>query len=385
MVSRNLTKLPVGKYAEHPKPSVRYEVRRPENASDKFQLANDQKDKGKEKAKGKAKEKEKEKEKEKGDEDVDQWKVKLEQADGLDADLEGLQVLNPSDFGIEVVEVPNEIEETEEDRDPVKKAEKIEASILSRIKRYPIYDIQSLLALLQQMRESLRVKEPPFYNNLRLIVIDSLASVISPILGRHSIGHSMMSSLGFLLKEIARVYGVAILYTNYLVSGGEGRERLLEETMQPALGSSWAVTSNCLIYLDQLKTARGWSGGGGEGGGCGSIFEATVAKCGHIMPNEGNTHNTTSHTFDVMSTKYRFTISDLGIEGLDALAEAAQLQEWERNVVAVEEGMEWEGEGELEYGGEDAGQAAMEVSYEEAMPPPPAGYQDRKRGGGQRW
>ena len=358
-------------------------MRRPENASDKFQLAKDQNDKGKEKAKGKAKEKEKEKEKG----DAYQWKVKLEQADGLDADLEGLQVLNPSDFGIEVVEVPNEIEETEEDRDPVKKAEKIEASILSRIKRYPIYDIQSLLALLQQMRESLRVKEPPFYNNLRLIVIDSLASVISPILGRHSIGHSMMSSLGFLLKEIARVYGVAILYTNYLVSGGEGRERLLEETMQPALGSSWAVTSNCLIYLDQLKTARGWSGGGGEGGGCGSIFEATVAKCGHIMPNEGNTHNThnITNTFDVMSTKYRFTISDLGIEGLDALAEAAQLQEWERNVVAVEEGMEWEGEGELEYGREDVGQAAMEVSYEEAMPPPATGYQDHKRGGGQRW
>lgn len=293
-------------------------------------------------------------------------KINLDQ---LGLDVENLEVLDPSDFGIEMVEVPVEEEREEEEEEEgsdllIKKAEKKEESVLSRIRRFAVYDMQSLLALLQQMRESLRVREPPFYNNLRLIVVDSIATVLSPILGKHAIGHSMMCSLGFLMKEMAKTYDIAFVYTNHLVSSGEGRaegEAAGAGYLRPALGASWEVTSNSLIFLDRLKTSRGWSaggGGGGEGGGGGggALYEATVSKCSHLLPNDAddnsnNTHNAVDNT--VRATKYRFTISDMGIEGIDDVSamEAEAVEEWHRELSAEEDGMmEWEG-GEGEGGG----------------------------------
>lgn len=52
-----------------------------------------------------------------------------------------------------------------------------------------------------------------FYENVRLVVIDSLAAVIAPVLGGRDgfVGHSIMTQVARLLKDIAIQQDVAVL------------------------------------------------------------------------------------------------------------------------------------------------------------------------------
>lgn len=81
--------------------------------------------------------------------------------------------------------------------------------------------------------------------NLRLIIVDSISALITPVLGaggmQHSQGHALMVGLGRLLKHIAAQYTVALLCTNHMVGSNKDP--------RPALGESWKCQPHVRLQL----------------------------------------------------------------------------------------------------------------------------------------
>jgi hypothetical protein len=59
-----------------------------------------------------------------------------------------------------------------------------------------------------------------------LLVVDSPAAVIAPVLGggnQHSQGHALMMGVARILRSLARRFSVAVLTTNHMVGGTNPR------------------------------------------------------------------------------------------------------------------------------------------------------------------
>ncbi|CAN6442493.1 unnamed protein product [Victoria cruziana] len=113
-------------------------------------------------------------------------------------------------------------------------------SILCR----PVFDILELSEVLHQIEITLASQVESQHTKMRLLIIDSVSSLIAPILGRNSTGHSAMVSIGYLLKRLAIEYNVAVLVTNHMV-GGEGG------ILKPALGESWKRLPHIRLLLSR--------------------------------------------------------------------------------------------------------------------------------------
>lgn len=101
---------------------------------------------------------------------------------------------------------------------------------MKNIECHSVFDIYALLNVLRQLK--LNLKSQAGYQ-VRLIIIDSISSLISPILGgSNAQGHALMVSIGYLLKELADRHNIAVVVTNHMVSGEGG-------TLKRALGESW--------------------------------------------------------------------------------------------------------------------------------------------------
>lgn len=79
----------------------------------------------------------------------------------------------------------------------------------------------------------------------KLLIVDSVSALITPILGaggtQQSHGHALMSALGRLLKYMAACYTVAILCTNHMVGSSTNP--------RPALGESWKIQPHTRLQL----------------------------------------------------------------------------------------------------------------------------------------
>ncbi|GJX69103.1 DNA repair protein RAD51 homolog 4 isoform X1 [Tanacetum coccineum] len=107
---------------------------------------------------------------------------------------------------------------------------------------HSVYDIYALLNVLRQLK--LNLKSQTGYQ-VRLIIIDSISSLISPILGgSNAQGHALMVSIGYLLKELADKHNIAVVVTNHMVSGEGG-------TLKPALGESWKNVPHVRLQLSR--------------------------------------------------------------------------------------------------------------------------------------
>ncbi|KAI3489945.1 hypothetical protein L1887_45859 [Cichorium endivia] len=101
---------------------------------------------------------------------------------------------------------------------------------MRNIECHAVFDMCALLDVLHQLK--LNLKSQIGYE-IRLIIIDSISSLIAPILGgSNAQGHALMVSVGYLLKELADRHNIAVVVTNHMV-GGEGGN------LKPALGESW--------------------------------------------------------------------------------------------------------------------------------------------------
>ncbi|XP_020101806.1 DNA repair protein RAD51 homolog 4 isoform X2 [Ananas comosus] len=139
--------------------------------------------------------------------------------------------------------------------------------IMSSILCQPIYDIFELLDTLHQLESTLKHTVKTGGYKICLLIIDSISSLIAPILGGKSPqGRLLMVSAGIVLKKLAHEFNLAVLVTNHMV-GGEGG------IIKPALGESWKNIPHVRLVVSRDQQSN--------------VFTATVLK--HTMRASGRT------------------------------------------------------------------------------------------------
>jgi len=135
-------------------------------------------------------------------------------------------------------------------------SETSEVEMLDKIRCFEIFDAFVLLNLLEQINAMLECKESYFGKNLRVLVIDSITSLIAPIIGGikkpnntkypQRQGHALMIEISRMMKEIAVNHDVIVLATNSL-TGEDGGEK------KPALGAIWISVPSIRVILTKEK------------------------------------------------------------------------------------------------------------------------------------
>ncbi|XP_027087858.1 DNA repair protein RAD51 homolog 4-like [Coffea arabica] len=119
---------------------------------------------------------------------------------------------------------------------------KILPQVLDNIECRSVFDIFTLLDVLHQLLQNLRYQVG---QNLRMLIIDSVSSLITPVLGGAGThGHALMASAGFLLKKLAYEHNLSVLMTNHMVAGDGG-------VIKPALGESWKSIPHIRLLLSR--------------------------------------------------------------------------------------------------------------------------------------
>ncbi|KAK4441119.1 DNA repair protein [Sesamum alatum] len=112
--------------------------------------------------------------------------------------------------------------------------------VMSSIVCYSTFDIFTLLDMLHQLMNNLKSQ---IGCHVRMLIIDSLSSLIAPVLGSGGAhGHALMVTAGFLLKELAHEHNLSIVVTNHMVAGEAGSSK-------PALGESWKSIPHVRLLL----------------------------------------------------------------------------------------------------------------------------------------
>ncbi|WCJ41172.1 hypothetical protein M5689_022054 [Euphorbia peplus] len=117
--------------------------------------------------------------------------------------------------------------------------------VMSNILCHSVYDIFSMFELLHQLDISLRSQGNKEGSKVQLLIVDSVSSLVSPILGGNgSQGHALMTSAGILLKKLAHEHNISVLVTNHMVGGEGGNPK-------PALGESWKSIPHIRLLLSR--------------------------------------------------------------------------------------------------------------------------------------
>jgi RAD51-like protein 3 len=147
-------------------------------------------------------------------------------------------------------------------------AECVEEAFDKRMRIFTCPQVHALLDVIDVIVQSLQTYrfktvvpdedtgKAAFYRNLKLVVVDSLSAILSPVLGISSVrvplGHVLMAHVAKGLHYLAAEYNVAVLVTNHMVSDHDadmgGRHPRLH-SLKPALGPSWAHVPSRQIAL----------------------------------------------------------------------------------------------------------------------------------------
>ncbi|XP_038706023.1 DNA repair protein RAD51 homolog 4 [Tripterygium wilfordii] len=117
--------------------------------------------------------------------------------------------------------------------------------VMSNIECHSVFNIFEMFDVLHQLDFDMRSQMRGVDLKARLLIVDSISSLISPILGGNgSHGRAMMTSAGALLKKLAHEHNIAVLVTNHTV-GGEGG------IPKPALGEIWKCIPHTRLLLSR--------------------------------------------------------------------------------------------------------------------------------------
>ncbi|XP_078444994.1 DNA repair RAD51-like protein [Wolffia australiana] len=121
---------------------------------------------------------------------------------------------------------------------------------MNRIICRPVFDLYELWQTLIWLNAKLEHQVKNEATQIRLLVIDSISSLVTPILGGKDLhGHSMMVSIGYALKRLADEYNLCVLVTNHMVNGEGG-------VAKPALGESWKIIPHVRLLLSRDNGSR---------------------------------------------------------------------------------------------------------------------------------
>ncbi|CAH1800390.1 unnamed protein product [Owenia fusiformis] len=118
-----------------------------------------------------------------------------------------------------------------------------------RIQCFKIFDIFQLQECLQELHQKILNQSAPFHSNLKLIIVDSVAAVILPILGgAQTDSHGHMIHLSRILKSLATDCSTAVLITNNTTGANNDTGQVL-----PSLGRSWHHIPNTRIAISRMN------------------------------------------------------------------------------------------------------------------------------------
>ncbi|KAL5769039.1 hypothetical protein ACOSQ2_015822 [Xanthoceras sorbifolium] len=124
---------------------------------------------------------------------------------------------------------------------------KILQKAMSNIVCHSVFDIFTLFDVLCQLECDLRSQMDRRDYLVQLLIVDSISSLITPVLGGSgSQGRALMISAGFLLKKLAHEHNLAVVVTNHTV-GGEGG------ASKPALGESWKSVPHVRLLVSRNR------------------------------------------------------------------------------------------------------------------------------------
>ncbi len=146
-----------------------------------------------------------------------------------------------------------------EDADKTEVAQHLKQT-LNLIAVHSCHDVFSLLHLLSQLGEEASEDDNnPEHATMGLLVIDSLSSLLSPLLTKaHHQGYTIMAAVAAMLRGLAATRKTAALYTNHTVSAGQ--DSLADDhgsNLKPALGTRWTSVPHRRIRLDKIP-GTGW-------------------------------------------------------------------------------------------------------------------------------
>ncbi|KAG0207600.1 hypothetical protein BGX28_001191 [Mortierella sp. GBA30] len=130
-------------------------------------------------------------------------------------------------------------------------------AIISRIQVYACHDAYELLTAIESVRRSLEEVDTASALTTRLVVIDSLSTVLTELLrGTDGAGHATMMHTSRELRELASDFNLAVLVTTLSVQLSHPEEQapsiLMTSTAKPGLGTSWRYGSDLQLYLTRL-------------------------------------------------------------------------------------------------------------------------------------
>ncbi|GLT65054.1 hypothetical protein SLA2020_375060 [Shorea laevis] len=116
-------------------------------------------------------------------------------------------------------------------------------NIMGNIFCQSVFDIFGLFDALHQLQFQLKSQNGKGDCQARLLIVDSVSSLITPVLGGNgSQGRALMVAVGFLLKKLAHEHNLTVLVTNHTVAGEGG-------ICKPALGESWKSIPHVRLLL----------------------------------------------------------------------------------------------------------------------------------------
>jgi hypothetical protein len=83
--------------------------------------------------------------------------------------------------------------------------------ITQRIHCHKVFDAFSLIDSLERLRHELLNEPDDFHSKLSIVIVDSLGSLLGPILGPHSSGHALMMQMARVMRSIALGHNIAFL------------------------------------------------------------------------------------------------------------------------------------------------------------------------------
>lgn len=125
---------------------------------------------------------------------------------------------------------------------------------LSNVRAASAFQVTSLAGVLERLlSDGVKYRnDAAFFHSLQLVIVDSIGAIIQPSSSaKQTVAHELMHEIGGLLRRLGNELGVAVMFTNFAISGPEGGKCL------PALGESWKFVPSLRILAEAFPRVSG--------------------------------------------------------------------------------------------------------------------------------
>ncbi|XP_078491378.1 DNA repair protein RAD51 homolog 4-like [Ciona intestinalis] len=123
------------------------------------------------------------------------------------------------------------------------------SATLSRIRVSRCFEVSELREILDLVRRKMSAQDETFFSSLKVVIIDSVTSLLSTVLYNGSFveGMASLQSIGRQLNALAKDFALAVVITNDMVTGPQ--DKTGQFSRKPALGRVWTFVPSVRVQL----------------------------------------------------------------------------------------------------------------------------------------